>query len=149
MDLFASQTAHAFGERNKEPNAGGSAVKDDRRGGHRPAQTKALRSAEGWEGAAKGAWASSLTARGSTPKHLEKQQHREVAESGVSRQRQWAAGAFRVGLATAAIAEPESTRSTFRRGAPYQSYPEEFHWKHMAKRASKRIWPESRTVFQR
>ena len=52
MKLFASQTAHAFGERNKEPNAGGSAVKDDRSGGHQPAQTKAWRSAEGWEGAA-------------------------------------------------------------------------------------------------
>ena len=113
MDLFASQTAHAFGERNKEPNAGGSAVKDDRRGGHRPAQTKALRSAEGWEGAAKGAWASSLTARGSTPKHLEKQQHREVAESGVSRQRQWAAGAFRVGLATGAKRSPRARGRRF------------------------------------
>ena len=38
MDLFVSQAAHAFGERNNEPKAGGRAVKDDRRGGHPSAQ---------------------------------------------------------------------------------------------------------------
>ena len=72
----------AFGERNKVRNAGGSAVKDDRSGGDPSAQTKAWRSAEDGEEAAKGARASSLTARGSTPKPLNTEQHRQVAALG-------------------------------------------------------------------
>ena len=116
MVLFASQTAHAFGERNNEPNAGGRAVKDDRRGGHPSAQTKALRSAEDGEGAAKGARASSLTGLGGVPKRLKKQTHRQVADSGGSRQHQRAGMGVSVGPATVAKRSLEA-RGPGREGA--------------------------------
>ena len=44
MDLFVSQKAHAFGRQEQTPqNSGGRPVKDDRRGGHRSAQSPSPR----------------------------------------------------------------------------------------------------------
>lgn len=87
MDLFASQTAHAFGERHKDPKAGGRAVKDDRRGGHPSAQASFERGRRG--GSRRGRAARSLTHRGA--RRSEEPTAPQASASGRRPQRQRAA----------------------------------------------------------